>query len=236
MKSRPQIYVTGLLNSGTTWMFNLLWRSGYDVGNINDLNGNNVLPEMRKGGEWQPFFKIAKKIGIELFSEEEQYPFLTSTRKCNINNLKSLRDTINEKFPVSHLEFPELVKVPEFGQCFLLDKIKPKHTVVMLRNMEDWVDSVLGGKDETLQAEVIRGGIFAKGCLYYELDRCNLDYTVLYYPKAALDSKYTYKKIKHLLDGKVTKEQFTDIHKKLLNLGWIHWDSEEHTKHNPVNP
>ena len=136
MKS-PEIYITGVGFSGTTFVTKMARELSLDIGT--DLSGREGEEEV-KGLEWTPFRDISLRSG--LFMGRAKEPDIPRWTSIMIENIPRIQREFSNGF---ELDYPQVIKCPEYGQSFFLDIFKPKHVIVCYRDLVSTAISLKNG-------------------------------------------------------------------------------------------
>ena len=172
MKS-PEVLITGVAGSGTTFVIRLFYHCGWDIGKPENLSGvsstmSSMILQIRKGLEWIPLV-------IALANDED----------------------------VSRLDYPQVVKFPDM-KPEKVRQINPGLVIITRRE----------GKED--QNKYLYE-------LIHTLERNQIGYVVVHYPKIALNAKDAWKEFqgppevfKALSEG-----VFESINKEAVVLDWM---------------
>jgi hypothetical protein len=206
MGTLPEVLITGLAGSGTTWMIRIFQELGFDLGEpLFSLDD-------RKGLEWMPLLNIKLIIDQELIrhSHETSFDHPAYIPEDIIEQSKSWY-----KKKLESLDCPRIVKVPglELSGPAIFSVLRPRTVILMHRPLRAWARS----RDTARTLERIRAreanpeaaigasglvppGMFASGAVVVGmtidiLEEYGLDYLIIDYSKAVRDCDYLYHKL-----------------------------------------
>jgi len=191
------IYVTGRGNSGTTFVVDLLYEIGFDLGDQPLKNAAD-----RHGRELMWFSNMVRAENKEsALMRGKMFPYANLFDSSGLKKFKKRMITHFDEAASQHGGLPELVKLPEEGQSLILDHISPDHTFVVIRDPSKWIESVemMNRSFPASKATprwVKENYMFLDiGRLIYYLTVYDLPFTIIEYPRAAKEPIYTWDKI-----------------------------------------
>lgn len=187
MSVPPKILVTGLAGSGTTWMARVLQELGYNLGS--DLYSRSEY----KGLEWKPLLELKEDIDKRVLENGKlTHPGVYLDRET----LDDLRGHFRAR--IHALDCPEVVKIPGLNLAaqVLLPEMLPELVIMMHRPLRAWAMSQAieqqkeGAKRPQSIEKCYTTGALHTGQLLDALEACNGRYTIVQWPKAALNPEY----------------------------------------------
>lgn len=168
------MYVTGLPNSGTTYVAHVLAETGMDTGEPVHWSSP------KKGLEWVPLRNYNAALIQHLIGDLELMPGATK-----VNESKRLEWVRANPIPG---DIPKLVKVPDYGITRLYEFVDVGPVVLVVRPVEGWVTSMMSQRP-TVNQRFTRDQL---GVEYQRaVNRMMLDADlVVEFPRAVFDVEY----------------------------------------------
>lgn len=185
MGKPPDVYVTGTGYSGTTFVIELAQALGLDVG----APLTHSL-DHKKGFEWIPFKNFAQQTATLLGRKFE--PECVNWVRVLPENEAIVRAQAG---PVlADMEFPQIVKCPDYGQSVVLDLINPGMTVIVHRSMEKVAVAMKNQNFLALQrlsiSELCDSIAMQLGVLMDNVIRHGRPYRIIEFPRVVDDVEY----------------------------------------------
>lgn len=204
----PTVYITGMGGSGTTFTFHLFYNAGWQTETDTSplgrsFGGPSGQYGTHRGMEWIPFRLIAQCIGEEM-GRPQGKAYWTEYELEKVPLLRGKYSSL-----VQSLDYPEVIKCPDFGQHILFDYFKPKHTIVMVRPVDDRAERAKGLYGQGLEDDIAFGTAAGTGLIIHALEDAQLSYTVVQFPKVVEDIGYAFFKLRDLV-GKNFMKSYRD--------------------------
>lgn len=199
--SSPTLYITGLPNSGTTYVAHLLWKAGCDFGPENLLWPHG---HRRKGMEWKPLREYNVELVRRLTGDvEPKGPGFTL-----IDEDKRLRHLAEQPPP---LPTPDMVKVPDYGITRLYEWYQPDTVLVVRRDVRMWAASMLHWRPLSgrfTAAQLIEDGLRASE---------RMKGREVWFPKVVDDPGY----MTEALSGFAGEDRLRWAHEEITRPNWV---------------
>ena len=214
MARSPNILVTGLGHSGTTYVMQLIEACGWDLGSP------LFNTDERKGLEWLPLQRLSVEIGEALGRTDK--PVRPDWNWIDLERREEVRQDFKER--IEALDCPPVVKCPDFGEHAVLSLLKPGHVIFMQRSLDDWTLSMRGNahaRRNLTSREIFHAGALGMGLLLDALETQNIPYKLVNYPRVARDVEYAWDRLGAVLE--VDREAFEGAHAASSRPDWIGW-------------
>jgi len=205
------IWVTGLPHSGTTAMWSLLTAAGFDGGDDIKWEGDG------KGGEWWPLVNL----GVEMLMS---YQGFVGPQQVGWNRWDAARWLAAVKPVVDRLRalpFPDVVKLPDYGQQLLFAVVRPEKLIIVERDVSAWVRSMMSnvharrvGRRELAEAWKV-----GTAMLKQVADWMGVDHVVVEFPRFVDDVEYAAETVAGFVG--VDLDVFVEAHRRSMLEGMV---------------
>lgn len=196
----PEVFITGLGHSGTSWCIDLFRTSGFGIGT--ELKHANA----GQGREWLPAWRLINEAGPTADWTYQWCP--------DPEDAATKRDEVGPR--LAELDWPEVVKVPGVNASAFWDYVQPGHVVVMIRDPEVWARRVATKPDVAMQDRPHQYRIAVDHIGRSLADR---PHTFVEFERAVDDVDYAYRKLGPLC--RLEKDAFTGAHEGLTQPDWV---------------
>lgn len=196
----PDVFITGLGHSGTSWCIDLFQAAGFDIGS--ELKHANP----GQGREWLPAWRLINEAG----------PVADWTyRWCpDPQDAAAKRDDIGPQ--LAELDWPPAVKIPGVNTSVFWDYIQPRHVVVMIRDPHVWANRVATKPDVAMEDRPRQYRIAVE---HIQRSLASRPHTFVEFERAVGDADYAYRSLGELCH--VGVDEFTEIHSQLNKPEWV---------------
>lgn len=209
--AKPDIFITGMRHSGTTWCASLFESAGFDIGE-GELHG--ISP--RQGREWRPGFGMLGDLNRRMGGEDEP------TRRDWWRPDPALVERVRAECGpgLAELDWPEVVKVPGLAPSQFWDYINPLHIIVMRRDPTQWARSMQSNryakKHLSIESRTVEY-VEAIGLIVEAA--AGRPHTVIDFEDSVKDAGYAFKKLGGLLG--MDLDDFEILHGRVARPDWV---------------
>jgi len=209
-------------------IFNAL--PGVDIGSgaMNDDPSGYPDEKTRHGREWEPFLAICREMNSKM-AQHYCFPYETA---MDYEKLFELGDVWLSYFTekIDQVDFPEVVKYPDFGWGWLIDLFEPEYVIVCNRHPVDWVNSMQRWEDRKrsktrpTKSEMLTTYTFQIGNIISSLEMLHINYGFIDFPKSTEDHLYLADALKpafEVLGGKWSRDDVYNAHRDVFREDWI---------------
>lgn len=202
---RPRIFITGLAQSGTTYVATLAWQCGLDLGN--DLHGG-PLGETSHGAEFTPVLRAAQELqNVIGSSHQSQGAQSAAVQRCQSR--------------LSELDCPEVVKLP-FGTTLktIICGLNPQHIIVVTRSLADRAKRIYDNiAVEMSYDNVLRQSAMEFGVCMDMVEESGYPYTTIRFPDCAHSPDLAFQRLGDIFG--VSWRSFREAHGRATRLDWM---------------
>ena len=226
----PKVIVTGLGHAGSTYIMDIFDALGIDIGDgpMNDDPSGYPDKETRHGREWEQFLDICREMNAKM-SQRHRFPYETT---MDYEKLFESGDVWISYFieKIDEIDFPAIVKYPDFGWGWLIDLFEPEYVIVCKRHPVDWIDSMQrwedrkGSKTRPTKSEMLGTYTFQIGNVISSLEMLDIDYGFIDFPKSIESSLYLADVLKpalEVLGDKWNRDDIYNAYKNVVREDWI---------------
>lgn len=184
----PEIYITGMKHTGTTFMTRMFEQLEFDSAETMEFSEAH-------GAEWEPWADVAKRAGDEYGADPHPDHYMFHGEdfdSVNLEKKKELWDKYSGE--AEGLDYPEVVKYPDMNSHFLIPAMNPTLVVLMHRDPEKWFESLRFYSYAERLGRTRMYNIYAHsfGLIVNELLLQDQDFVIVKYPLIAQDEDYCF--------------------------------------------